>query len=718
MQRLIFVLLPAALLAGETRYARLGDFQGQAEVQLRASDAWMPAERNLPLMESSRVRTGPAARLELELDEGSAWRVGANSQFEVSDYTRLSTGQRITLLWLDRGIAYFTGQSEGNDALMLAVPGAQVAITRGARVRMEVQDQWSQIAVIEGTVRFSSPAAELDLREGQSTRIEASNPARFFLQRQIPALELDVWSEDRDKALSTSASAGHVVQRYGVVDLDAAGEWIQTDDLGAVWKPKASAGWTPYQKGRWRWYDSLGYTWVSDDAWGWLPYHYGRWQRRENIGWVWAPSRNSTFKPGEVYWMRGSRIAGWGALAPGEQWPAVAPENAQPQQYAAAQTVWAAWPSDAALMDPAGFTATPKDPLTAAAFTVALPSPAFPASKLDAARPLLRAGRVRITPVLDGITFGEQSAPVSQPADPAPPPPPVTAPAPPPPTVAYPPPPPVIVPTPNILIVNSPGNPDYSSRPRFGTNKPPAPAAPPAPSTPAATPPATSSTTPPVAPSGRPVGTIPRINLPNGNSDPPKRQIPQLPGSRPANPPSGTDNKAKTTAERREKKFHDDDEGRLFQRVSEGLRNNNAAQALQTLDQWTKRYRESDYAGERAYYYMQAYSATNQPSKVVDAGAPLLAKGLDHTFEDPFQIVGVLYLESLNFQKLPNPTQDQFAMGKYAANELLRQLPVCFVPQNKPAATSTNDWAKARTDLELLARQTIATIETRATAFR
>jgi hypothetical protein len=713
MRLLIFLLVPAALLAGENRYARLGDFQGSAEVQVRASEAWMPAERNLPLMESSWARTGPASRLEIELDEGSAWRIGPNSQFEISDYTRLSTGQRITLLSLDRGIAYFTGQAEGNDALMLAVPGAQVTVTRGTRVRMEVEEQWSQIAVIEGTVRFSSPAAELDLREGQSTRVEIANPSRFFLHRQIPALELDVWSEDRDKALSTSASAGHVIQRFGVVDLDGAGEWIQTDDLGAVWKPKVGSSWTPYQKGRWRWYDSLGYTWVSGDAWGWLPYHYGRWQRRENIGWVWAPSRNTIFKPGEVYWMRGNGVAGWGPLAPGEQWPSPAPENVHPQQYAAVQTVWAAWTADSAAMDPAGFAAAPKDPLTAAAFAVALPSPMFPASKLDSVRPLLRAGRGRITPMLDGVTFGEGAGTAAPPPDAGPLPSATNAPPPPPPStapVAYPPPPPVIVPMPNILIVNAPGNPDYSTRPRISGKAPSAPPKAPTAATPAAT--------PSVIPPTRPAATAPaKITLPDASGNAPKKQIPQLPGNRTTKIPNESDKKTKSTAEGHDKKFRDDGEAQLFQKVNDSLRNNNANQALQSLEQWTHRYRESDFVDDRAYYYMQAYSATNQPGRVVDAGVALIAKGLDSTFADPLEIVGVLYLESLNFQKLSNPTRDQFAAGKYAANELLRQAPAYFVPQNKPSAISPSDWVKARTDMELLARQTIATVETRAGAF-
>ena len=63
--------------------------------------------------------------------------------------------------------------------------GRRLRCTRGARVRLEVQEQWSQISVIEGTVRFSSPAAEMDLREGQTARVEPANAARFFLYREV-----------------------------------------------------------------------------------------------------------------------------------------------------------------------------------------------------------------------------------------------------------------------------------------------------------------------------------------------------------------------------------------------------------------------------------------------------------------------------------------------------------------------------------------------------
>jgi hypothetical protein len=477
MKRFLLLLIPATLIAGQVRYARLGDFDGKVEVQLQAADPWAAAERNLPLAESTWLRTAASSRLEIELDDGSAWRLGPNSQAEISDYSRLSTGQRVTLLSLDRGVAYFTGEPQGKDALTLAVPGAQVTFIRGARVRLEAQDTWSRILVIEGTVRFSSPAAEMDLREGQSVRVEPANASRFFLDRATAPISLDAWSEDRDRALEPSASSARVTQRYGVKDLDTAGQWIETTDLGIVWKPLATDGWAPFQKGRWRWYDNLGYTWVSDDRWGWLPYHYGRWARTDSSGWVWAPGVKTVFKPGDVYWMmQGSTLAGWGPLAPAEEWSLAS----NPQLFSGAATTYAAFHTDARTIDPSGF----QTKVVQGEFVLALPSPAFIAARLEALRPVLRVGSTRVNPIIPGVTFEDSLAPQA----PEPPPPPITDPSStdpsstdpssadpsasgppsgpppypqgPPPVVMYPPPPPY----PDIVVITPPGNPDYSRR--------------------------------------------------------------------------------------------------------------------------------------------------------------------------------------------------------------------------------------------------------------
>ena len=381
MKRLMLLLIPAALFAGQARYARLGEFTGPVEVQLHAADAWMAAERNLPLPESAWVRTGAGARVEIELDDGSVCRLGADSQIELSDYSALSTGQRVTLVSLDHGVAYFTGRPRGKDALTLAAPGMQAVLVHAARIRLEADTASTRLSVLEGTVRFSSPTAEIDLVQGQYTRVEPENPTRFVLDRGIAELELDRWNSDRDKALAAPASAGHVVEHYGVADLDGVGQWIDTDLYGAVWQPKVGQGWVPFQNGRWRWYDALGYTWVSDEAWGWLPYHYGRWTRVSELGWVWAPSVSQVFKPGEVYWLRGAKIGRLGdPWRLGEKWQ----PPTQPQEFLNVHTTWAAFSPETRTIDPAGFQDRPKEASAAAVFTLSLPSPAFATARLDA----------------------------------------------------------------------------------------------------------------------------------------------------------------------------------------------------------------------------------------------------------------------------------------------------------------------------------------------
>ena len=190
------------------------------------------------------------------------------------------------------------------------------------------------------------------------------------------------------------------------------------------------------------------------------------------LGWVWVPAASPVFKPGDVYWLYNAKLAGWGPLAPGEDWlPSAAPE-----QFLNVNTTYANFQQDAHAIDPAGFKDRPKEPLGVAVFALALPSPAFPASRLEATRPVLRVGATRVQAVIPGTTFPETNE-VPPPAPPPLPPAIITNPAsdgPPavssgPPPDPGPPGPPmqVIYPVPvytGIIVLNPPEHPDYSRR--------------------------------------------------------------------------------------------------------------------------------------------------------------------------------------------------------------------------------------------------------------
>lgn len=284
------------------------------------------------------------------------------------------TGQQISLLSLERG-----------------------TVRQRVRVRFEVTENWTQIAVLEGVAMFETPTAQLNFREGQMARVDAGRVARFQLLRQS-----DGWSQKRDQLQEQSASAKHLPGTgYGGPDLDLTGSWLQTDDFGIVWKPKVVETWAPFQSGTWRWYDELGYTWIAAEDWGWAPYHYGRWLQHASLRWVWVPGANAVFKPGDIYWMRAAGLALWGPLAPEEVWTGREPAR----QFAALNTAAARFNPGQRELDLAIAFTRPKDLLSVAQFTVALPSPPLAGSRFDAVNPALNST------ALGTVTFGASFEP-------------------------------------------------------------------------------------------------------------------------------------------------------------------------------------------------------------------------------------------------------------------------------------------------------------------
>jgi FecR protein len=389
-------LLAAPTQAGAPRFARLGAFEGPVEVQMDAADSWRPATLNLPLSESARIRTGPAAKVEIELDDTSVFRMSGEGLAELSDYTRLSGGQHITVISLDHGLAYFTGEPGLGNAVHLLVPGAQASLKQGSRIRLQALDDASEIAILEGATHFTMPSAEMDLHQGQSARVTVPDSTHFSLFREIAPNEADRWSEQLDKAQAQAPASR--------LDLDRGGKWITAGDYGTVWQPAPQAGWAPFRQGSWIWFQSVGFTWVGAEPWGWKPYHEGRWLQHPDLGWVWVPaSKKVDFSPGDVFWARGTNLAAWGPLAPAEQWSGAG----APRQFAAFNITGGTFVAGAREILPASPEDLPKDLLKAFLFTAALPSPPLPLARLNAPRDALRTrlfSAVDVAPAIPEVT--------------------------------------------------------------------------------------------------------------------------------------------------------------------------------------------------------------------------------------------------------------------------------------------------------------------------
>ncbi len=120
---------------------------------------------------------------------------------------------------------------------------------------------------------------------------------------------------------------------------------------------------------------------------------------------------------------------------------------------------------------------------------------------------------------------------------------------------------------------------------------------------------------------------------------------------------------------------------------------------LADLDSWTQKYPTTDFADRRGMYYVQAYRASGDLGKALDAAKPLVDKGIDALkdgLENDGYVLNTLFLTSNAAAALAGtgtPTPDQLATGTKAAQMLADFGKIFFAPEKKAATMSAADWA-------------------------
>jgi hypothetical protein len=133
-----------------------------------------------------------------------------------------------------------------------------------------------------------------------------------------------------------------------------------------------------------------------------------------------------------------------------------------------------------------------------------------------------------------------------------------------------------------------------------------------------------------------------------------------------------------------------------YNEVVKDINTNNFTKALTDLDTWSQKFAESDYQDDRAAFYVQAYTATNQPGKALETAAGLMARDLGTVFPGPAgqpTIVRLLYNAVWAISHDPNPTPGATAVGEKAARQLM-----AF--DQRIAGVSEADWEKARASMK------------------
>jgi len=349
-------LTTSAGAASKARIVRLSEVEGMVQMDRATGDGFDKAFNNLPVIEGCKLRTGKDGRAEVEFEDGSAVRLGPQSELDFTHLSLGDDGQKITDLQFVSGVLYANLHPKnsgrkgdmaadqiqidfGRESIVVPEPahfrvvfdGKRRATLAAFKGRISARGPAGEYEVSEkrgATITFAkveSEAATADAKSDTANAVGTLNPAKseetktdsenvsaakddaaksdsFVLAKNYQENPADAWdrqqSDYHDRYASSAGNAKiESPYGYGMSDLNYYGSFTTLAGYGSVWQPFfVNGGWDPFQDGAWAFYPGAGYMFVSGYPWGWMPYNYGSWLFLPGFGWGWQPGYwNSTY---------------------------------------------------------------------------------------------------------------------------------------------------------------------------------------------------------------------------------------------------------------------------------------------------------------------------------------------------------------------------------------------------------------------------------------
>ena len=288
---------PSSSGMSKVRIVRLSEVRGEVQVDRGTGRGFEAAMQNLPIVESSHVRTGVGVA-EIEFEDNSTLRLAPDTEVEFPMLERRASGATVTAARVLRGTVYASlikTRTANNDFTLLFGP-EKLPLQPDSHIRLEMNPTGARLAVLDGMVEVNGadgPTAVPRKRTITFAFAPNSQPEVSEVKKEVASNSLDSWdkqSADYHARVATMAAVGNAPYSYGLNDMNYYGSFTDQGGCGMMWRPYfTSAAWEPYANGTWAWYPGAGYSWVSPYPWGWTPYHYGSWSYCPGTGWGWMP---------------------------------------------------------------------------------------------------------------------------------------------------------------------------------------------------------------------------------------------------------------------------------------------------------------------------------------------------------------------------------------------------------------------------------------------
>ena len=304
--------------AGPVRMARFSYLKGDVSWRPDATAEWSAASLNLPVRQGAQIWATGHSRAEIQFDDGSLLRLGADAIVTLQTLYSDSQGE-FTELRLSQGLASLN-LPHAKSLFQVDTLAASLKATGPARFRVGAASG-TEVAVRQGKVNIEDAQGKTFLEAGDYTDI-TDPQAAFNIQDLPPTDGFDQFSQERDRVMAEGTQDQNLSPQEGLVagNLDDYGQWHDDATYGQVWVPaeSASSGWRPYNDGHWVWVEPFGWTWVGAEPWGWAPYHYGTWVHAA-YGWGWCPGPHIQYwSPAVVDFVGCNGDIAWAPLCPTE----------------------------------------------------------------------------------------------------------------------------------------------------------------------------------------------------------------------------------------------------------------------------------------------------------------------------------------------------------------------------------------------------------------
>ena len=314
----VLLLVPAYAFSANLGYMRISLIDGDVQIKTPDAGDWGLASVNTPLAEGDQVWVPQDGRVELQLNSGTYIRLDQSSALQI-----LSMDEDSSQFYLSQGYAYVYYDAPRGSVIQVDTPDASTRAFNKAIFRIDVSEQYTDVAVYKGYVETENQVGKTRINAGQMVSLGQNTDGE--VAPMGPPDDWEMWNKTRNDRIFArkGVSSRYLPAELSAYsyDFDNSGRWVQVPDYGYVWTPTIVVGvsWSPYRDGRWIWRGG-DYVWVGFEPWGWAPYHYGRWSFRAGIGWFWVPpvTREVYWSPGYVGWVRTADYVAWVPLAPGE----------------------------------------------------------------------------------------------------------------------------------------------------------------------------------------------------------------------------------------------------------------------------------------------------------------------------------------------------------------------------------------------------------------